>query len=429
MRKPLNMFQKALGSFLLLSTLTLPLAGASLAKNNEIAAADLPATKSGTSTTILQQISTTPCKLPSGTYYVPASLSTIRWGILPNRDSRPILTIPSKSLVTFDVLSSEGMVEDQGRDPVKFFGKFGVPTSQVLKDAIEICASNTEHNMTTDGPHIVIGPLAIKGAQPGDVLKVDVISLTPRVPYGIIGNRHGKGALPGEFPQNNGPRPGASKQHPELYGSVFTFVPIKHINGKLCGIMHNTAGKEVHFPLSPFLGIMGTAPNTNARLSSAPPGSFGGNLDLKDMTAGSTLYLPIELPQAMFFVADSHFAQGNGEVALTAVEGSLRAILRLTVLKAGDPSIPIKGAFNNPFGETPDYWVPIGLDLDLNEAMKKAVRVSIKFLTDKMGMDPATAMAYLSAATDYQVTQVVDEVKEIHGHIRKKDFPSTSTNK
>src|SRR5262249_28966405 len=149
------------------------------------------------------------------------------------------------------------------------------------------------------------------------------------------------------------------------------------------------------------------------KLSSAPPGSFGGNLDLKDMTAGSTLYLPVELPNAMFFVADSHLAQGNGEVALTAVEGSLRATVKLTVLKAGDPSIPLKGAFKNPFGETPDYWVPIGLDPDLNEAMKKCVRASLQFLTEKLGMDPAAALAYLSAATDYEVTQVVDEVKEI----------------
>jgi acetamidase/formamidase len=349
-------------------------------------------------------------------------MSTIRWGYLPNKESEAILTVPSKSQITFDTLSSEGMVEDQGRDPVKFFGKFGVRPNQVLKDAIEICASDLPHSITKDGPHIIIGPVAIDGAQPGDVLKVDLISLTPRVPYGIVGNRHGKGALPGEFPQNDGPEAGADKNHPELFGNVFTFVPIKNIDGKWNGIVHNAAGKEVHFPIHPFMGIMGVAPDTTERVNSIPPSSYGGNLDLKDLTQGSSLYLPVQLPGGMFFLGDCHFAQGDGEVALTAVEGSLRTTLRLTLLKSGDPAIPIKGLMTEPFAETAEYWMPIGLDPDLNEAMKKTVRTSIKFLTEKLGMDAATAMAYMSGATDFEITQVVDETKGVHAHIRKKDF-------
>lgn len=372
--------------------------------------------------TILQRLHKAPTKLADGNFYVPATLSTIRWGYLPNKDSKAILTVPSNSTITFDTLSSEGMVEDQGRDPVKFFGKFGVRPSAVLNDAIEICASNLEHNLKTDGPHIIIGPIAIKGAQPGDVLKVDVISLTPRVPYGIIGNRHGKGALPGEYPQNDGPQPGADRQHPELYGNVFTFVPVKNINGQLNGVVHTAAGKDVHFPLHPFMGIMGVAPDTESRINSIPPSSFGGNLDIKDLTKGSSLYLPVQVPEAMFFLGDSHFAQGDGEVALTAVEGSLRTKLKFTLLKAGDPAIPAKGTLLEPFAETPDYWMPIGLDPDLNEAMKKAVRASLKFLIDKMGMDGATALAYMSGATDFEISQVVDETKGVHAHIWKKDF-------
>ncbi|MFA6213194.1 MAG: acetamidase/formamidase family protein [Candidatus Obscuribacterales bacterium] len=371
---------------------------------------------------ILQRTHSGPCMLPGGEYYVPASLSTMRWGLLPNKDSKPILTVPSKSVITFDTLSSEGMVEDQGRDPIKFFGKFGVKPNEVLDDAVEICASNTEHNMVTDGPHIIIGPVAVEGAQPGDVLKVDMISLVPRVPYGIVGNRHGKGALPGEFPQNDGPKPGASKEHPELYGNVFTFVPIKNVDGKMCGVVRSASGKEVRFPIQPFMGTMGVAPDTTNKVNSIPPSSYGGNLDLKDLVVDSSLYLPIELAGGMFFIGDPHFNQGDGEVALTALEASLRTKLRLTLLKAGDPAIPGKGPFKEPFAETPDYWIPIGLDPDLNVAMKKTVRASIKFLVDKMGMDAASAMAYLSAATDFEISQVVDETKGCHAHIRKKDF-------
>lgn len=371
---------------------------------------------------ILQRLRLKPGRLLDGSYYVPSVLGTIRWGYLPNKDASPILKVESGSLITFDTLSSEGMVEDQGRDPVKFFGKFGVQPNEVLNDAIEICASKLEHNITKDGPHIITGPVAVEGAQPGDVLKIDIVSLTPRVPYGIVGNRHGKGALPGEFPQNNGPEPGASKEHPELYGNVFKFVPIRKINGELHGIFHNAAGKEVTFPIHPFIGTIGVAGDTSAKLNSIPPSSYGGNLDLKDLTPGSTLYVPVQVPGAMFFMGDPHFAQGDGEVALTALEASLRAEVKLTLLKEGDPAIPGKGLFTGPFAETPDYWMPIGLDADLDEAMKKTVRAAIKFLVDKLGMDPATAMAYLSVATDFEITQVVDETKGVHAHIRKKDF-------
>ena len=139
------------------------LANFSDAEPNEVASAKLPTPKLS-STTILQRMHPKPCKLPNGQFYVPATVSTIRWGILPNSESKPILTVPSKSLITFDTLSSEGMVEDQGRDPVKFFGKFGVRPNEILKEAIEICASDIEHNMTSDGPHIIIGPVAVEGA-------------------------------------------------------------------------------------------------------------------------------------------------------------------------------------------------------------------------------------------------------------------------
>ncbi|MBY0357255.1 MAG: acetamidase/formamidase family protein [Candidatus Obscuribacterales bacterium] len=371
---------------------------------------------------ILQRMHKEVKKLPDGTFYVPAVLPTIRWGFIPNKDSKPILTVPSGSTIVFDTLSSEGMVEDQGRDPVKFFGKFGVPKDKVLEDAVEICASHLEHNITKDGPHIIIGPIEVEGAQPGDVLKVDMLELTPRVPYGIIGNRHGKGALPGEYPQNNGPEAGASKEHPELYGNVFTFVPIKEVDGKFHAVIRNKAGKDITWPIAPFMGTMGVAPDSNAKISSIPPSSYGGNMDIKDFTVGSSLYLPIQVKGGMFFLGDCHFAQGDGEVALTALEASLRSKLKLTLLKAGSAGIPGKGLFTEPFGETPHSWIPIGLDPDLNVAMKKTVRAAIKFLVDEMGMDNAAALAYLSAATDFEVSQVVDEIKGVHAHINKQDF-------
>ena len=130
------------------------------------------------------------------------------------------------------------------------------------------------------------------------------------------------------------------------------------------------------------------------------------------------------VPGAGFFIADPHFAQGNGEVALTAVEGSLRTTVRLTVLKVGQAGYPSKQQLKTPFAETPEYWIPIGLDPDLNEAMKKAVRNAIDYLSINQGLDRATAMAYLSAASDFEVSQVVDKTKGVHGLIRKSQFKS-----
>src|SRR5579864_8193386 len=116
-------------------------------------------------------------KLSSSDYYVPATPDTVRWGHLPNNEAKPILSVPSGALVTFDTVSHEGILEDQGRDPVKYFGSFGVPAYQVLNDAKAIAASSLVHDFVKDGPHIVIGPVAVDEAQPGDVLKVEMISL------------------------------------------------------------------------------------------------------------------------------------------------------------------------------------------------------------------------------------------------------------
>jgi acetamidase/formamidase len=355
-------------------------------------------------------------------FYVPVTPDSIRWGYLPDNAAKAIVTVPSGATVTFDTLSHEGILEDQGRDPEKYFGGFGVAPTQVLNDAKAITASSLTHDFAKDGPHVVMGPVAVDDAQPGDILKVEMISLVPRVPYGVISNRHGKGALPGEFPENADPQPGAGAANPQLYNNVSEFVPLRLIDGKWYGIMRAGNHQEAHIPIAPFMGTMGVAPNVSGRPNSIPPGDYGGNLDIHCLTAGATLYLPVQVPGAMFFISDPHFAQGNGEVSLTAIEGSLRTTLRFTVLKAGDPAIPGKGKLTGPFAETPDYWIAIGLDPDLNEAMKKATREAVRFLSEKVGLDRATAFAYLSAAADFEVSQVVDRTKGIHALIRKKDF-------
>ena len=375
---------------------------------------------------ILQPLSTTPFELPDGATYVPSTPDTVQWGALPNRDTAPLLTVSSGAIVTFDTVSHEGILEDQGRDPVRYFGLHGVTPDQVLDDARMIAASSVTHDFDRDGPHVVLGPVAIEGARPGDVLKVEVLTLLPRVPYGVISSRHGKGALPGEFPENDGPQGAGSAERPELYNNASVFVEIAETRGSPDAILHNRGGQEIRFPIAPFMGIMGVAPDTSETMNSIPPAAYGGNLDINELGVGSTLYLPVQVPEALFYVGDPHYAQGDGEVALTALEAPLRATFRLTLLAAGDAGIPGGSPFTQAFGESEDYWIPIGLDPDLDEAMKQAVREGIKLLSVSLGIDRAIAYAYMSAATDFEISQVVDRTKGVHALIRKADFPETT---
>src|SRR5207248_11582789 len=151
--------------------------------------------------------------------------------------------------------------------------------------------------------------------------------------------------------------------------------------------------------LAPFLGVMGVATDTDEPLHSTPPGRHAGNIDVTALQVGATLYVPVQVDGGGFYVGDPHFAQGNGEVCLTAFEGSLRADLRLSVLKDEHARRAV-GLIRAPFVETDDFWIPIGLHEDLDEALKDAVRRAITFLETKIGMERHLAYAYLSTAAD-----------------------------
>jgi len=361
-------------------------------------------------------------------FYVPSTPETVQWGYLPNRDSEPVLTVPSGSVVTFDTLSHEGLLEDQGRNPEAYFAGFEVTREFVLDDAIQITGSDMAHDFAADGPHVVTGPIAIEGAEPGDILKIETLSIIPRTGYGVISNRHGKGALPGEFPETSAPAADASAENPEGYQNVSVFTPILEREGQFYGALHTAAGETVEFPIRPFMGLMGVASDTSDLVHSVPPAAYGGNMDINELGAGSTLYLPINVAGALFYTGDPHAAQGDGEVALTALEHSMRPTFRLTVLKPGDEGLPVSGDIVHPVAETEDYWIAIGLNEDLDEAMKEAVRQSIGLLTGRYEMDRATALAYLSAGVDFEVSQVVDKTKGVHALIPKTDFSGLAVN-
>ncbi len=316
-----------------------------------------------------------------------------------------MLTIDPGTEVTLDTLSHEGILEDQGRDPKAFFGQYDV--AEVLDDAVALAAGDHDRVAGVDGPHVVSRPIAVNGARPGDLLAITVLETTPRVPYGVISNRHGRGALPETYPLDGAP-------------SFSVFASVDGDDGVL---PRGPGGGTVRFPLHPFLGIMGVAVAGDQRPHSVPPGLFGGNIDINLLTVGSTLYLPVQVEGALAYVGDPHFAQGDGEVALTAMEASLRATLRFNVV-AREDAVQLFGEAAGPIAETSEFLVPTGLDADLDVAVQNCVRNAIALLEARFGMDPRYAYAYLSAATDFDISQVVDLVKGVHARIRKADFSS-----
>lgn len=338
--------------------------------------------------------------------YLPVERGSFLWGRLPCAADSPVMTVEPGDSVTIDTLSHEGILEDQGRDPRSFFGAEGVPEHQVLRDAVEVAASGPFRDQRTDGPHIVSGPIRVVGARPGDLLRITVEGTQQRVPYGVISNRHGRGALPDEYPAG---------------GSTVSVFAQVHDDGRASVPLTRDDDRRVSFALNPFLGIMGVAVAGDIRPHSVPPGPHGGNIDITLLTAGSSLYLPVQVDGALAYVGDPHFAQGDGEVSLTAMEASLRVDLRFDVL-GRDEALREFGELAGPLAETSEYLVPTGMDEDLDEAMRACVRAAIALLQARYGMEAHLAYAYLSAATDFNVSQVVDLVKGVHARVRVADF-------
>lgn len=333
-----------------------------------------------------------------------------------------------------------------GRDarPVAWFGERGIHRREVLDDAVAIAVGydRTARDFDADGPHVITGPVHVEGAEPGDVLKIETLDVVPRVPYGVISSRHGKGAL---ALTASGARAGITLDEvmpPVATDGRGTGVPTEYGNVSVLARIRGdraTIGEDssrVSFPLRYFFGTMGVAFSENTGLTapeanSIPPTLGGGNIDISRLGAGSTFYLPVRAPGALFYVGDPHMAMGDGEVALTAMEGSLRGTFRLTVCKPGSGDAP-SVAYSYPFAETADAWIPIGLSdpdgavggngSDLDVAMRRAVVNALDFLEHDQGLDRAIAYAYLSAAADFAVSQVVDRTVGVHGLVRKADF-------
>jgi acetamidase/formamidase len=269
-----------------------------------------------------------------------------------------------------------------------------VRASGVAENEITEALKTVENAVTQRGPgaHPMTGPVWIEGAEPGDVLEVRILGFEFLHPYGITGFIPDSGTLPTDFPYTR-----------------FKRVPIDTAAGTAA------FAPGVTLRVAPFFGSIGVAPSALVgRISSGPPGHHAGNLDNKELVAGTTLYVPVHVPGALLSFGDAHAMQGDGEVSLTALETSLRGTVQVTVRKGM--------RLGWPRAETPTHFIAMGLHTDLDEAARLATREMIDFLVAEKRLSRDDAYMLCSLAADLRVTQLVDGTKGVHAMIAKAIF-------
>ena len=238
--------------------------------------------------------------------------------------------------------------------------------------------------------HIVTGPIAIAGAEPGDTLEIQIDAIEPGADWGYNAIRPLAGTLPEDF-----------------HETVLMHIPVDRARG-VCTLPWGT-----ELAMAPFFGVMGVAPPPAfGTIGSKEPRLHGGNIDNKHLTAGSTLYLPVWVPGACFSVGDGHGVQGDGEVCVTALEMCLDGTFTF-VLHKDD------AALRYPRAETPDFYISMGMHEDLDQAMKLALREMIAFICARSNLSREQAYQFCSLAVDFHVTQSVNGEKGVHGLLRK----------
>jgi len=312
-------------------------------------------------------------------HHLKASPETCHWGYFDSKRA-PVLTIKSGDQVTIDSVSGNP-------DYMPDAQKFHIPPE--LKDI----HARSERG---PGPHILTGPIAVEGAEPGDVLEVRILDVQLRQDWGHNIIRPLAGALPDDFDDIRN-----------------VIIPLDEAR------MVGTLPWGLDLKLKPFFGVMGVAPpGPWGRITSVVPRANGGNLDNKELVAGTTLYLPVFRDGALFSCGDGHGAQGDGEVCVTAIETALQGKFEFIVRK------DLK--FGYPRAETPTHYITMGMDPDLDQCMVMALRDMIVLLGEKANLSREDAYMLCSLAADLRVTQAVNGSRGIHVMIEKSIVHPTS---
>ncbi|MCM0590208.1 MAG: acetamidase/formamidase family protein [Gloeotrichia echinulata IR180] len=267
------------------------------------------------------------------------------------------------------------------------------PAEFLTPEFVDICQNLPPERKIAGGPHLLTGPIYVRGAQAGDVLEVELKAIAPSVPVGFNAIRTGWGALPSQF------------QQPAL-----RFIPLDLENH----IAEFPADTGIKIPLKPFFGILGVATPEISR-NSIPPGAYGGNIDNRELQAGAKIFLPIFVPGALFSIGDGHSAQGDGEVNVTAIETSMKGRIMLKLRQ----DLQLK----TPIAETPTDLITMGFGETLDAALEQALKNMINFLECFTNLSSEEAYVLCSLAVNFRITQVVNSpFKGVHGMISKSIF-------
>ena len=311
-------------------------------------------------------------------HYLAATPETVRFGMF-DAAFGPALTVQSGDSVTLECVSG---------------GMEAMPPAELGLVVPDALSAIHRAGLPRIGPHILTGPVAVKGALPGDMLEVHVEKIEFGAEWGFCGFRPLGGTLPEDFPDRH-----------------LIHIPIDRAR-RTC---HLPWGTEL--ALTPFFGVMGVAPPPRyGVLSSKEPREHGGNLDNKELGEGATLFLPVFVPGANFSAGDGHGVQGDGEVCINALEICLTGTFRLTLHKGGGEKAPL---LRFPRAETATHFISMGMNENLDLAMKQALREMIAFICARTDLSREDAYIFCSLAVDFHVTQSVNGEKGIHGLLRK----------
>jgi acetamidase/formamidase len=305
--------------------------------------------------------------MPPRRHEIPSTPEMMVWGYLDS-STPPVLEVDSGDIVTLHSFPAGG--------------------KETLPDDLSMVAADYMMALETlppgPGPHFITGPVYVKGARAGDTLQIEILDVKVRQDWGFVSILPLLGTLPDEFTDYETIHPAIDRQR------------------NVCVMPWGT-----EIPIDPFFGIIATAPPPSwGRCGSPVPRAFGGNMDNKELRAGTTLYLPVFNEGALFFAGDGHAVQGDGEVCITALETGVTGSFRLTVRKDME--------LNWPFAESATHLMSIGLDEDLDDAAKQAVREMVKHVCARTNLTRNEAYMLCSLAGNLRVTQLVDGNKGIH---------------
>ena len=312
------------------------------------------------------------------THRIASSPQTVRWGTF-DAGYPPLLTLNSGDTVVLECVSGAAEVMPQAGS--------GMTVPPAL-------AAIHASNIPRAGGHILTGPVGVAGAEPGDMLEVRIDKIEVGNDWGYCGFRPLAGTLPEDFPER-----------------YLSHIPVDRTRGT-CRLPWGT-----ELTLAPFFGVMGVAPPPRyGAISTIQPREHGGNHDNKELTEGSILYLPVWAPGANFSAGDGHGVQGDGEVCINALEICLTGTFTLVLHKGGGERAPL---LSYPRAETPTHFITMGMNEDLDLAMKQALRQMISFITGRTNLSKEQAYQFCSLAVDFHVTQTVNGEKGVHGMLRK----------